>query len=144
MWSIPIVPIPWKDWQITTISANTAFWLNGKEDIVSTMIGNVKREYNKQDTAAVDALLGFDKEKRNNAIAEDYIKASWWIGEIVKNKDWQTNTVTLTAYNPGPTTFNKLDPEVQKIINQKIEEDKNKKKEDEKKGEEKNEESSST
>ena len=144
IWSIPIVPIPWKDWQLTTIGANTAFWLNGKDDIVSTMMNRVKTEYSQQDTAAVKALLGLDKEKRNQAIAEDYIKAS---SEIRKKTEtnWKEQAVTLSAYGLGSRTYNQLDPEVKKIVDERIESEKNekKKKEDEKKeNEEKKEEES--
>ena len=141
IWSIPIVPIPWKDWQLTTVGANTAFWLNGKDDIVSTMMNRVKSEYNKQDTDAVEALLGLDKGKRNQAIAEDYIKASWWIDQIVSQTDdkWRTNPVSITAYGLGNMAYNQLDPEVRKIIDERIESEKKGKKDEKKNDTEKEE-----
>ena len=104
----------------------------------------VKTKYSQQDTDAVNALLGLDKEKRNQAIAEDYIKAS---SEIRKKTEtnWKEQAVTLSAYGLGSRTYNQLDPEVKKIVYERIESEKNekKKKEDEKKeNEEKKEEES--
>ena len=36
-------------------------------------MNNVKNKYTQQDTDAVNALLGLDKEERSKKIAEDYI-----------------------------------------------------------------------
>ena len=63
---------------------------------------------------------------------------------MVNSDDWKTTTVTLSAYGLGNRTYNQLDPEVKKIVDERIDSEKNekKKKENEEKKEEEPNESS--
>ena len=113
LWSIPIVPIPWKN---TMMWVSTVFGWNGQEWIVSQMWRKIKWEYDQKNSNAVDELLNHaDKEKEaaNNAKEyriKTYISALADLTDVPS--DWQKTCSVNTVDEKGrvvTTTFDRLE-----------------------------------
>jgi len=96
IWSIPIVPIPWKDGKwVEFIWANTAFGLNGQKWILTTISDKIQTEFNAKDSEAIEEFI-------------DWGKASQ---EAVKNRasSYTSKLLELPADKIGP---NRVDQKI--------------------------------
>ena len=108
LWSIPIVPIPWKDkkW-VSFIWANSAFGLNGKEWVISSVTRNIKSTYDSEDQKALNEWLdpqgaakkAAEKRAENRlssyenklvSLSADKIESNWLSQKIELDDSWET------------------------------------------------------
>ena len=65
LWSMPIIPVPWKDGETKYIGAGTAFGLNGQDWMISKIWKQIKSQYDTQDDKALQELLNPEEAKEN-------------------------------------------------------------------------------
>ena len=125
IWSVPIVPIPWKWWQwVDLIWANTAFGLNGQQWLVSSLVNKWKDEYETEDEKTLNQLLNPE------AAAAEAAETAQKIVESNKVQEYSTGLVSLTLDQiwsdwisrpiwEGKISFTSLNEwEKEKVINQ--------------------------
>ena len=125
LWSVPIVPIPWKWWQwVDLIWANTAFGLNGQQWLVSSLVNKWKDEYEVEDNKTLNQLLNPE------AAAAEAAETAQEIVESNKVQEYSTGLVSLTLDQiwsdwisrpiwEGNISFTSLNEwEKEKVINQ--------------------------
>ncbi len=127
LWSIPIVPIPWKDGEwVSFIWASTAFGLNGQKWIATQITDNITSKTSNKDNEAVEELLNPEKakekakkakEERAKNIATDFMAAIQGID--LSGKDWKTIPVNIKGEN-GQKNFGQLSPLAQKAVIEEI------------------------
>ena len=59
IWSIPIIPVPWKDWWLNYIWADKAFGLNGQRSALWDITAELKSKYQTQDNDALQDWLNW-------------------------------------------------------------------------------------
>lgn len=124
LWTIPIVPIPWKDGKVTWIWANTAFGLNGHDSILSQGVKEIEAKYNKNSQNAVNEFL-HPEQAREKAEAnfeknrvEEYIKGIT-TADIKDGEDWreyQVKTIGPDGKERITTYSNLSDADAEKVI----------------------------
>jgi hypothetical protein len=125
IWSVPIVPIPWKWWQwVDLIWANTAFGLNGQQWLVSSLVNKWKAEYETEDEKTLNQLLNPE------AAAAEAAETAQKIVESNKIQEYSTGLLSLTLDQiwsdwisrpiwEGNISFTSLNEwEKEKVINQ--------------------------
>lgn len=123
LWSIPIVPVPWKD---TMLWVNTVFGWRGQEWIISRMWNDIKSKYDWKNNEAVRNLINPTSEEEASKRANEYrVKTyiNWLVGLSVIPEDWQTKYSVDTVdskNNTITTTFANLDAWEQKNVIEKI------------------------
>ena len=119
LWSIPIVPIPTKDWGVDFIWANTAFGLNGHQSAFDTATNSIISKSSQQEQEAVNALFNQDKDK---AEAQEKAKATRLQNYIEQVKTAWANWIDTKISTPGDvrgdnpinTSFNHLSSDTDK------------------------------
>ena len=121
IWSIPIVPIPKRDWTIDFIWANSAFGLNDQESMLSAATRQIKGKFTwESDKAVKQRLNPDDAEKeaagnRSKAYRSKLIEQS--IDTIKKTTDWREQSITIWENNQASMTFGNLnDSEKESLI----------------------------
>lgn len=126
LWSMPIVPIPWKDGEwVSFIWANTAFGLNGQTWVFTKITDKITSTRSNQDNEAVEQLVDPKKaeekakkarEEREKNMASEFISA---ITGDSSGKDWWAIPVTIKGES-GQKTFGQLSTSAQKAIIEEI------------------------
>ena len=89
LWTIPIVPIPWKDGKwVDWVWANTAFGLNNHESVLDKVTGEIKSKYDTKSNTAIDQWLHPEKAEADAKEAQNAAKEA---------QDKQIGTDFLTA-----------------------------------------------
>ena len=132
LWSIPIVPVPWKDGKwVDFVWASTAFGLDGKQSIMSRITDNMKSTYDNKENAALDARLdpgGTRKKAEDNARSErlkTYIDAISKLQPTQLVPGWESNVKIqqpsdVLGNSPENTMFTQIKSEAdaQKVIDE--------------------------
>ena len=119
IWSIPIVPMPKRDWTIDFIWANSAFGLNGQESILSAATSQIKRKFTWESGKAVDARLNPKKAEKDAGGKRAETYGSKLIEQIgtIKGTDWRNQSITIWEDNQTSMTFGNLnDSEKESLI----------------------------
>ena len=122
LWSIPLVPIPWNNWNwVEFIWANAAFGLDGNGGIISKLTNKIKGELESSDQKAVEQWL----DPKKAAKEADNQKATTYANKLVTlsvselGNDWRTKAITIGEWsNQQSITFNSLgDAGKEEVIN---------------------------
>ena len=119
IWSLPVIPIPTKNW-VETISANAAFWLNGTRGWIATALKNdVMNKFSKADTDAIAQILDdwWEKGSKQTAAYADVLKGT----TVAQNRTSQKITIS-NGSTSQELTFNGMNASQQKEVIQKINE----------------------
>ena len=122
LWTIPIVPIPWKDGKwVDWVWANTAFGLNNHESVLDKVTGEIKSKYDTKSNTAINQWLHPEdaEEQAKKHFEENRVKE--YVDGISSEKiipGWSTaqwyGVVTMDPNgNKIRTTFDDL-PDAQK------------------------------
>ena len=100
IWSIPIIPVPWVNWEwVSHIWIDKAFGLNGQTWIFSDVTRSIKSKYTAQDQAALQGWLnwqeGVENAVENRRVA--YVKKLEDLN-IADIKSWVWTTMTQTIW----------------------------------------------
>ena len=127
LWSMPIVPIPWKDGEwVSFVWVNTAFGWNGQKWIATQITDRITSTRSNQDSEAVEQLINPNKseekakkaqEERAKNIAAEFMTAIQSVD--LSGKDWKTIPVTIKGEN-GQKAFSQLSPLAQKAVIEEI------------------------
>ncbi len=90
LWSIPLVPIPTKDW-VDLIWANTAFWLWGNRWLLADIKSNVLDEFGKEDEKTVNNIRNLFNNKWESSNSK-----TKWSGS---GGEWSDNEQLYLRYN---------------------------------------------
>ena len=122
LWSIPIVPIPWKDGQWAFVWANAAFWLDWRDGILTNITNRVKNTYTERDNKAISALLSPEsaklewRERQLDEYVQNISKIDFtlwsWMDQAVSLKKGDGTTSNMK--------FSDFDAEYKKKIIEKI------------------------
>lgn len=110
LWSMPLIPVPWKDWWVDYIWVDKAFGLNGQKWIISHIWDEIKNKYSTDSETTLNQRLdknSASKEaetNRYNAYAKWLFNRS--INEIQWN-DWRAIPIPVGEWqNKKNLTFN--------------------------------------
>lgn len=105
IWSVPIIPVPWKDWKwVNYIWMDTAFGLNGQKWIISEMTGTLKSKYEEKDNNALQAWL----DPKNAKQEADSKQLSTYTERLISwniDDTWMTSTMWIWENKSEPKTF---------------------------------------
>lgn len=124
IWSIPIVPIPWKkgEW-IEYIWANTAFGLNGQRWMLSTISDKIQTEFNGKDNEAIEEFINGGKASqeavKNRASSYTSKLVNLPASEISTNRTTQPIKI-WEKWNEIDITFNMLNDKQKEDVIQQI------------------------
>ena len=93
LWSVPIVPIPTKDW-LTFVWKDAAFWWNGQHWIFSEISNGMQSEYSKKSSSVAEDLLHPEKALERQA---DAYKTE--LTSHAPTGDWTQMPVTISGTN---------------------------------------------
>ena len=94
IWTIPIVPVPTKDWKIDFIWANKAFGLNNTSSIISDISSEVENMYRAQENSAVNDLFGKWMSEEDAA----KLRLKTYTDKILKDKveqGWESKPIEI-------------------------------------------------
>ena len=123
LWSIPIVPVPTKDWNLTLIWANSAFGLNWQKWIVSTISDDITNTFDTESTKAIEQFMNPEKAKeealKKRAAAYESKIVSLGVADIVW--DWREKEIEIWEWsNKSKVKFNGLNDEQKTSVINKI------------------------
>ena len=125
LWSIPIIPVPWKDGKTEYLGASTVFGLNGQDWIISRMWRQLKSQYDTKDNKAVEELMYPEtaKEKaQTNAKSNRLNEYMNGLDNATIDDQWMSNykIETTDVLGSGATNFNTLDDAQKEKVIEKI------------------------
>ena len=124
IWSVPIIPIPWKDaqWNQNKIWFNTAFGLNGQQGLISSIDRNLKNTFNNEDQKILEQWLDPKKaaeeaqQKRNDNRYQGY--SSWLLNLPVTESLENWDSKTITVWDEDITFASLVEWDKKKVISQ--------------------------
>ena len=84
LWTIPLVPVPWKDWKwVEFIGANSAFWLNDHKSMLETINSGWLEKYNSEDNETLNQFLNPEEAKKKAAEKVETNKFNWYSTKLL-------------------------------------------------------------
>ena len=84
LWTIPLVPVPWKDWKwVEFIGANSAFWLNDHKSLLETINSGWLEKYNAEDGETLKQFLDPEKAKKEAEEKVETNKFNWYSTKLL-------------------------------------------------------------
>ena len=125
LWSMPIIPVPWKDGETKYIGAATAFGLNGQDWMISKIWQQIKSKYDTEDNKALQELINPEtaKEKaQTNAKSNRLNEYMNGLDNAKIDAQWKSNykIETTDVLGSGATNFNTLDDAQKEKVIEKI------------------------
>ena len=121
LWSMPIVPVPGKDWEVHMMGASTVFGWNDQKGIISKMSDEVKRQY---DAESNDAIRQFvDPEAAEAKAKKDQLSTyTKGLKDLPADKiDWTWTNMPIPIWKNGHSmTFEKFSTDEQESIIREI------------------------
>ena len=127
LWSLPIVPVPTKSW-VKMLWVDSVFGGNGREGIVSQYVNDIKRQYNDENSKALEQVLNPKEAKEEAAKKVKETQVNDYIYKLTHTEDilnWQTSIKSITKDENGKyieTTYEMLSDENKKKVVQAINE----------------------
>lgn len=129
LWSIPIVPIPWKgkEW-VEFIWANAAFGLNGQRWMLSTLTDKVKAEFEWRDQTALNEWLDpeWAAQKASEGTKKQIDVGKYWeklisLDTSALGNKWTETEIEIWEWdNKQKVKFNDLNPSQQEEVIKQI------------------------
>lgn len=128
LWTIPLVPVPWKDWKwVEFIGANSAFWLNDHKSLLETINSGWLEKYNAEDGETLKQFLDPEKYKKEAEEKIETNKLKLYSDKLLGLKDlgtdWRVKEIEIWEWdNIQKVTFNSLNDWQKKEVIDKINE----------------------
>jgi len=129
LWSIPIIPIPWKgkEW-VEFIWANAAFGLNGQRWMLSTLTDKVKAEFEWRDQTALNEWLDpeWAAQKASEGTKKQIDVGKYWeklisLDTSALGNKWTETEIEIWEWdNKQKVKFNDLNPSQQEEVIKQI------------------------
>ena len=129
LWSIPLIPVPWKNWKwVEFMWVWTVFGKDGGDWLISKMTNKVRDKYEWREAKAVEDLFKSpeEKEKEGKDALERQTNAYWDkikdlpIGEITNS--WISAWMEIWEENKQSVTFDSFTNDQKETIIKKINE----------------------
>ena len=119
LWSIPIIPVPWKNWKwVEYMWVWTVFGRDGDWWIISKMADDMKREYSSKERETIDNWLNKDKAEAEANVNKGNAYWEWmktFSAEQI-NWNWMSIPIVIWEKKKEQMTFNKLSDEQKEQI----------------------------
>ena len=117
IWSLPIVPIPTKNW-ISAVGIDAAFWLNGSQWIVSKLNEEVKGTFRTKENEAVEQMLN-----KGSTGKQESLQIKTYVGKLKENPSENRTDESITISNwtsQKEFTFKDMNASQQKQVIEEI------------------------
>ena len=111
LWSMPVIPIPWKDGTANYMWVDTVFGLNGQQWIVSRIGNEIKSKYTNDSNETLNQRLDMNNAWKEAEKKRYSTYSEWLFAKGINDiswKDWRTIPVTIGKWtnNIQDVTFN--------------------------------------
>jgi len=110
LWSIPLIPVPWKDWWVDYIWVDKAFGLNGQKGIISNIWDGIKNKYRTDSDKTLNQRLDMNSAWKEAETNRYNAYAKWLFNKgtnEIQWNDWRTIPIPVGEWqNKKDLTFN--------------------------------------